>query len=343
MKFSLSLPFFRRFGDPSPWREMFDLATLAEEVGFDTITIGHHHFQLGYPSDPLTLMAAIAARTERLKVGTGIFQLPLHNPIRVAEQVATIDEMSGGRASIGVGLGWWDLEYEAFAIPMRERGARMEEALQIMRLAWTEENISWNGRFWSFPELTVYPRPVQRPNPPLYVAGGASASVDRAARLGDAWLCSPSETMSNAIRWSNVYKARRAELGKSPDWFLRRYVWIGTDRAAIERDVLPAYVGGLMAHLREAAEDPENRALLARIDAGEDVTAEIADDRLLWGAPEDIIRQTERYRELTGCDHVHVAFAMGLPADTAFSYMGNYESISAMVRLFGNEVIPAFR
>ncbi|MCU1345861.1 MAG: F420-dependent oxidoreductase [Acidimicrobiia bacterium] len=343
MKFSLSLPFFRQFGDPSPWREMFDLAHLAEALGYDTITIGHHHFQMGYPSDPLTLMAALAARTDRIRVGTGIFQLPLHHPLRVAEQVATIDEMTGGRASIGVGLGWWPLEYEAFKVPMKERGARMEEALQVMRLAWTEENISWDGRFFPFPELTVYPRPVQQPNPPLYVAGGAAASVDRAARLGDAWLCSPSETIDNTVRWSKTYLDRRAELGKSPDWILRRYVWIGPNREAIQKDVLPEYVGGLMAHLKEAAEDPANRALLARLDAGETVSpAEIANDRILWGAPDDIVQQIERYRALTGCTHVHVAFAMGLPADTAASYMGTYDSIAAMVRLFGEAVIPAF-
>ena len=342
MKFSLSMPFFQHADAAHPWGEMFELARLAEEVGFDTLTIGHHHFQPAYPSDPLTLMAAIGARTNRLRVGTGIFQLPLHHPVRVAEQVATIDQITGGRASLGVGLGWWPLEYETFGVNMRQRGALMEEMLQIMRLVWTEEKVSWDGRFFKFPELTVYPRPVQRPNPPIQVAGSAAISVDRAARLGDQWLCSPGETINSAVRWSEAYRAKRQALGKPVDWVLRRYVWIAPTRQEVEAEVLPAYVGGLMDHLREAAEDDDTRQLIKRLDAGEKVSdKEIANDRILWGSPADIIEQITRYRQLTGCTHIHVAFAMGLSGHQN-SYMGNFDSISSMVRLFGREVIPAF-
>jgi alkanesulfonate monooxygenase SsuD/methylene tetrahydromethanopterin reductase-like flavin-dependent oxidoreductase (luciferase family) len=342
MKFSLSMPFFQQPGNAHPWSEMFELAQLAEKLGFDTVTIGHHHFQRAYPSDPLTLMAAIGARTERIRVGTGIFQLPLHHPLRVAEQVATIDQITGGRASLGVGLGWWPLEYETFGVDMRQRGALMEEMLEILRLAWTQETISWEGKFFRFPELSVYPRPVQQPSPTLQVAGSAAASVDRAARLGDQWLCSPGETMSAAVRWSGEYVAKRRALNKPPDWVLRRYVWIAPTRAEILDGVLPAYVGGLIEHMREAAEDDDNRALFARLDRGEKVSdEEIADDRILWGAPDDVVGQIKRYEQLTGCDHIHVAFAMGLSGHQS-SYMGDLESISAMVRLFGDEVIPAF-
>src|SRR5207247_1599194 len=103
----------------------------------------------GNLGDPLTFLTAVAARTEHLRVGTGIFQLPVHNPVRVAEQVATIDQISGGRISLGVGLGWWPLEYEVHGSSFRERGARMEEALEILRLVWSEDNVSFDGRFWS--------------------------------------------------------------------------------------------------------------------------------------------------------------------------------------------------
>ena len=112
VRFSLSLPLLRDLSSPDPFAETFALARVAEEEGFDTATIGHHHFMPGNMADPLTFLTAAAARTERLRVGTGIFQLPVHNPVRVAEQVATIDQLSGGRISLGVGLGWWPLEYE---------------------------------------------------------------------------------------------------------------------------------------------------------------------------------------------------------------------------------------
>ena len=130
-----------------PYRQTYDLALLAEECGYDTATIGHHHFMPGNLADPLTFLATVAARTDTLRVGTGIFQLPVHNPVRVAEQVATIDQISAGRISLGVGLGWWPLEYQVHGSDFAERGARMEEALTILRLVWENENTSYDGRF----------------------------------------------------------------------------------------------------------------------------------------------------------------------------------------------------
>ncbi len=338
MRFSLSLPLLRDPSSTDPFAATFELARIAEEAGFDTATIGHHHFMPGNLSDPLTFLAAVAARTSVLRVGTGIFQLPAHNPVRVAEQVATIDQLSGGRVSLGVGLGWWPLEYEVFGSRFRERGARMEEALQILRLVWTQEATSFEGRFWSFPELTVHPRPVQRPHPPLWVAGVADAAVERAARLGDAWLCGPVQSLAKAESCLAAY--HRAG-GRS--WVLRRYAWLGSSRQEVEEDVLPAYVGGLLEHWRESVEDDAERELFARIDAGAPVRpSEIAADRLLWGGPEDVVAQVERYRSRTGCDHVHAAFGAGLPGSTGQASLGDFATVAAMVRLFGAEVIPAF-
>ena len=344
VRFSLSLPLLRDLSSPDPFRPTFDLARIAEEEGFDTATIGHHHFMPGNMADPLTFMASVAARTERLRVGTGIFQLPVHNPVRVAEQVATIDQVSGGRISLGVGLGWWPLEYEVHGSVFAERGARMEEALAILRLVWTTENTAFDGRFWSFPELTVHPRPVQHPHPPLWVAGVADVAIDRAARLGDAWLCGPVQSISKAEAMLAVYRQACERHRTTPAWILRRYAWIAPTRAEVEEDVLPAYVDGLMEHWRESVEDEEEKALFARVDAGEAVSAaEIASDRLLWGSPDDIITQIQRYVAATGADHVHAAFGAGLPGGASDrASMGEFETHTAMIRLFGREVIGAF-
>ena len=135
MKFSLSLPLLKDLSARDPYRETFELARIAEESGFDTATIGHHHFMVGNLADPLTFLAAVAARTSTLRVGTGIFQLPIHHPVRVAEQVATIDQISGGRISLGVGLGWWPLEYEVHGSDYKERGARMDEIIDKLARA----------------------------------------------------------------------------------------------------------------------------------------------------------------------------------------------------------------
>ena len=343
MKFSLSLPLLKDLGAPDPYKETFDLAVIAEESGFDTVTIGHHHFMPGNMSDPLTFLAAVAARTSTVRVGTGIFQLPIHNPVRVAEQVATIDQLSGGRVTLGVGMGWWPLEYDVHGSNFRERGARMEEALTILKLVWSEENTSFDGRFNSFPELTVHPRPLQQPNPPLWVAGVAPAAVDRAARLGDAWICGPVQSLAAALRCLDIYRPACATLAKPDEWILRRYAWIGESDEQVRTEVLPHYVDGLMAHWRESAEEAEELELFARLDSGESISAEdIAADRLLWGNPERVINQIRSYEATTNCTHVHAAFGAGLPADTGQASLGTFDEIAAMIRLFGREVIPAF-
>ncbi len=343
MKFSLSLPLLKDRTSRDPFAETFELARIAEAAGFDTATIGHHHFMPGNLADPLTFLAAVAARTTTLRVGTGIFQLPIHNPVRVAEQVATIDELSGGRVSLGVGMGWWPLEYDVQGSNFRQRGARMEEALQILKLVWTEEQTSFDGRFWSFPELTVHPRPVQSPHPPLWVAGVAPAAVDRAARLGDAWIWGPVQSLKAGLDCLDVYRPTCAALGKPGDWILRRYAWVGADDDQVRTEVLPRYVDGLMTHWRESVEEDEERQLFARIDAGDPVTPEeIAADRLLWGSPERVIGQIRGYEQRTGCTHVHAAFGAGLPADTGQASLGGFDDIAAQIELFGAEVIPAF-
>jgi probable F420-dependent oxidoreductase len=337
MKFSLSLPLLKDLAAPDPFRETYELARLAEEHGFDTATVGHHHFMPGNMADPLTFLATVAARTDRLRVGTGIFQLPIHNPVRVAEQVATIDQLSGGRISLGVGLGWWPLEYDVHGSNFKERGARLEEALRVLRLVWQQEETSFDGRFWSFPTLTVHPRPVQQPNPPLWVAGVAGVAIDRAARLGDAWLCGPVQSIGKATSMVERFRDACARHGTSPAWVLRRYAWVSSSA-----DDVRAYVDGLVEHWRESVEEDEEKALFARMDAGEDLRDEIADSRLLWGTPDAVVAQIERYREATGADHVHAAFGAGLPGAAPQASMGDFDTIAGMLRLFGREVIPAF-
>lgn len=344
MTFSCSLPILVDRTSPDPYRAMTELARVAESSGFTTVTVGHHHFMPENLSDPLTVLAAVASRTDRIRVGTGIFQLPVHHPLRVAEQVATVDELSGGRVSLGVGLGWWATEYEAFGSVFAERGDRMDEALEILVRAWSGEPTSFDGRFYRFPEVTVHPRPVQRPHPPLWVAGVADRAVRRAARRGDAWIAGPVQSLGAVRSCLAVYRDECAVLSRPAEWILRRYAWVGTDGEQVRAEVLPRYVDGLLAHWRDSVEEPAERALFDRIDAGERVgPEEIAADRLLWGDPEQVVAQIGRYRRETGCTHLHAAFGAGLPADTDQpSGLGDAGAIAAMMERFGSEVIPAF-
>lgn len=344
MRFSLSLPLLRDRTRRDPYQDTFELARIAEEVGFDTATIGHHHFMPGNLADPLTFLAAVGARTSTLRVGTGIFQLPFHHPVRVAEQVATIDEMTGGRVSLGVGLGWWDKEYETYGLPFSKRGALLEEALEILRLVWTEEDVSRPSSRWAIDGITVHPRPVQRPHPPLWVAGVAPRAIDRAARLGDAWLAGPNLSLPMVESCLDIYRERRDPTGRDADWILRRYAWVALDDDHVREHIVPAYVRGLVDHLRESSEVPAEREAIARIDAGDEQALEqFALERLLWGSPERVVEQVEHYVATTGADHVHAAFGAGLPGNAGDrSGLGEFEEMAAMIRLYGTEVIAAF-
>ena len=266
----------------------------------------------GWPSDPLLLLGAVAARTERIRVGTNIFLLSIDHPLQVAERVATLDQLSGGRVTLGVGSGWGELQYQAFATSARHRGARMDEALQILRRVWTETDVAHHGRFHSFPPLTVEPRPVQQPHPPLWVAGVADAAIDRAARLGDAWLCGPVQSLRKVSECLATYRAACARHGTEPRWVLRRSAWIGTDRRELEDEFLPHFVESHLEHWRESAEDDAERELFARLDAGEQIpAAAIVADRFIGGTPAEVIAEIRRYVAETGCDHLGVSFGVG--------------------------------
>ncbi|WP_236794705.1 LLM class flavin-dependent oxidoreductase [Amycolatopsis sp. GM8] len=340
----MSLPLVRDLSDRAPYRKTLELLALAEEAGFDTVTIGQHHFRQGDPADPLTLLAGFITHTERLRFGTGIHILPIHHPLLVAEQVATLDQLSGGRVTLGAGIGWNQQEYRVFGADFARRGELMEEALEILKLVWEHENTAYQGKFFDFEELTVYPRPVQRPSPPLWVAGARHVAVRRAARRGDAWLCGPVQALSSVLELLPTYRSACAELGKEPEWVLRRFGWVKPTRREVEEGMLPRYVRGLVAHWRESSEVAEPRAIVRRLDEGEDVpAAEIAQDRLLWGAPDDVITQIRRFEELTGAGHVHIAFGAGIPATGVDnSFVGEFEELADMIRLYGRHVIGAY-
>ena len=344
MRFSLSILPFCDPQDRQPYRRTFELCQLAEAVGFDTVMVGHHHFLEGQISDPFTLLSGIAVHTASLRVATAIFLLPLHHPLHVAERVATLDQLSGGRVSLGVGVGWNPAEYAAFGSSLGERGARIEESLALLRRLWTERDVAGTGRFWRFPPVTVYPRPVQSPHPPLWVAGNAPAAIDRAARLGTDWLCDPVQTVDRVAELHAEYRQACAAAGTTPSTVLRRYVWLGRDRATMERDFLPNFVNKQLAYWRVSTEAEAERRLFARIDAGENVPpTEVARGRFFGGSPDDVIEGIVGCHELTGCAHISFGFGGGLSGrPEAASSMEAYEDTRDMITRFGRDVMSTF-
>ena len=166
--------------------EMLDLIALAESLGFDVAWLAEIHFGGAFSllSNPLMVVPAIAQRTRRIRIGTAVTLLPLHHPLSCAEQAATADLLSGGRLEFGVGRGSIPSQFHGFRVPMAENRARFDEALEIIRLAWTQERFSYRGRFYDIEELTVVPKPIQRPHPPIRVAVHTEESFAHLADLG---------------------------------------------------------------------------------------------------------------------------------------------------------------
>src|SRR5215831_5730936 len=156
---------------PELYRKHLDLTVKAEELGYDTIWLTEHHFvEDGYSSSLLPIAAAIAARTKKIRIGTFVLLLPLHNALRVAEDAAAVDIISNGRLDLGLGQGYRVDEFTGFNILRKERGARLEEGTEVIRKAWTEKNWSFAGRFNTLNNITVIPNVVQKPHPPIWFA-----------------------------------------------------------------------------------------------------------------------------------------------------------------------------
>jgi probable F420-dependent oxidoreductase len=193
-------------------REILDLATRAEDLGFDSVWASEHVFNVSYVQErignrpyyePLTILSYVAATTNTIGLGTSVLVLPYHNPIRLAKTAATLDVVSGGRLTLGVGVGVIEEELTAMGSPFSERGAITDETIAIMKELWTQEDPSYQGRFHSFSGMKFTPKPVQKPHIPIIIGGTSRAAIRRAANMGDGWhpTALEPETLRQRIRY----------------------------------------------------------------------------------------------------------------------------------------------
>jgi probable F420-dependent oxidoreductase len=177
----------RTFGQD--YRDALDLVRLAEDEGFDSAWVSEHHGSAdGYLPSLLPLLAAMAARTERIELGTGVVLAPFHDPLRLAEDFAVVDQISGGRVVCGLGIGWRDEEFRAFGIDVPTRVRRLTEIVEVLRRAWTGQRFDFHGRHYSYDAVAVTPPPAR--TPPIYVGGFADAAIRRAGRIADGYISS---------------------------------------------------------------------------------------------------------------------------------------------------------
>ena len=203
MKVGISLP---QLGPQASPENLVRVAVRAEELGYDSAWVLERLLwpvnpQEPYPAapdgrlpvtyqnvlDPLETLTFVAAHTNRIRLGTSVLVLPYHTPIQLARRISTLDVLSGGRVDLGVGVGWSRDEFEAAGTPFERRGARADEFLRALIDLWTKDPIAFKGEFYNIPESMVGPKPVQKPHPPIYIAGFGDYTFKRAAKFGAGW------------------------------------------------------------------------------------------------------------------------------------------------------------
>lgn len=310
------------------YRQTLGQIVKAESLGFDSVWVSEHHFtEDGYLPSLLLFLAAAAARTTRLRLGTSILLLPLHHPLRVAEDAAVLDIISGGRLDLGVAVGYRVEEFSGFQVPRRERGRRLDEAIEILRGAWGGEAFSHAGPHFSFANISVTPKPLQPGGPPLWIGGESRAAIRRAARLGCHLLPSPSEEFDVVA----VYRQALREYGRDPAHFhIKSFqtMFCSEDPARAWAELKPHFLYQHNLYRRWYREAGDSDATDAS-----DAKA-LSRESYFVGTPDgcaEAIRAAQR--KLDTDEFVFWAGPPGYPL----------ESATRSLELFAREVIPRFR
>ena len=233
MKFGFCLPHDGVLSKPE---NLTELALCAEKLGFDTLVEPSDHIVMPnkirtvypysvsgeytdspYDLDQATTLSFVAAKTEKIRLMTGIAVIPYRNPLATANSLATVDYLSNGRLDVGVGVGWMKEEFDLLRIPFAERGEIMDENLRILKTVWSEKEPSFRGKYFQFSDVHFSPKVVQKPHPPIWVGGESPRAIRRAAELGDAWFpigANPNFLYSNAEEFSQGIARFRRELTK---------------------------------------------------------------------------------------------------------------------------------
>jgi natural product biosynthesis luciferase-like monooxygenase protein len=318
----------------------------AEELGFDSVWVSEHHFSPygGICPSPQVYLAAVAQRTRRIRLGTGIVLLPFHRAITVAEEFAMLDLLSDGRVELGVGRGWLPHEFAHFGVSMDETRGRLEEGVEVIRRAWTTERFSFDGRFTKVREIEVLPKPLQCPHPPIWVAGLRTPDTFAwIARNGYHLQAVPYVLPSGSMLEENVglYRRTLAEHGHTGrDIALLYHMYVAETEAAARRDAEQALLGYLTQIRGLAAQQTWSSKEYAQYERAKEHRAALSYDRLandrviVFGTPDQCI-ETLRWAQKT----YGMTYFMGL---TNYGALGHAKVIRSL-ELFARHVMPAFR
>ncbi|HZP90602.1 MAG TPA: LLM class flavin-dependent oxidoreductase [Actinomycetota bacterium] len=318
------------------YREILDLVRLAEAVGFDSAWVSEHHGASdGYLPSLLPMLAAFAAVTEHIGLGTGVALTPFHDPLRLAEDAAVVDQLSEGRLILGLGIGWREEEFRMFGVPRQERLTRTTETIEILRRAWTGRRFSFQGRRYRYDRVKVTPPPARPGGPPIYLGGYAERAVRRAGRLGDGYI-TDADAIEDVRPALALFDEGAREVGKDPRGLglaLLQNAFVSREGDAweIARPGV-AHQLGTYAAWDAGADTPEQDEL-------EPIPPDEATMRR-WtaaGTPAEVARRLRPLVEAFGDrSELHLIVRLHYPGM-------DFETAARAVELFTEEVAPALR
>jgi alkanesulfonate monooxygenase SsuD/methylene tetrahydromethanopterin reductase-like flavin-dependent oxidoreductase (luciferase family) len=348
-EFGMFHEFQRRAGqtDAESFAEAFEQVDAAEAWGLDVLWLAELHVapQRSVAASPLTIASAIAARTKRMKIGIAVQVLPLCHPLRLAEEVATVDHISQGRLIFGVGRSGFPRTYEAYGVPYGESRERFAEVLEILQQAWTQERFSYEGRFHSFRKVHLVPKPLQQPHPPIRIA---ATNADTFAGIGTLGF-----PIFVAVRLGTIeelgpniaaYRAAYAAAGHPGrgEVYLRVPVYVGAtaERARNEPEhSIMQFYRTLGAQLEGTATAAGARASEQRAERGQALQTVTYDEALrekvIVGTPDQVTARLKELREALGLN--------GILADTNCGGLIPPAQVLGSLKLLCQEVMPQFR
>lgn len=301
-------------------RDTMEQVALAEEAGFDSILLGHHYLTRSQFLQPLSVVSYLAARTERVRLGFGVYLLPLANPVALAEELATIDVLSGGRLIAGFGTGYRSVEYRAMGVPYEERFARFEEYVATMRALWRGESVTASGTFGRLDDARIELRPVQADGPPVWLGAFSAIGMRRVARLDASWAVAPNGSVAELRERMNDFQAELRAQGRSLDRaypLLREGSLAATTQQAI--DACRPFMEEQYRSYRGWKHGATIESMLA--------------EQAVVGSPGVVLERLRSYAELGFTDVILRLQWTGMPQ----------RDVVRSIRMFGEEIIPALR
>lgn len=319
------------------WLEQIDAA---EELNFHSLWVTEHHFRLfgGMMPNPQLLLVAAAQRTQRLRLGTAVSLVPMHHPVKIAEDFAMLDLLSSGRLNFGAGRGMSAHEYEVFGREFKTAQSRLVEAVQLILHAWTEEVLDWEGQYYQYHGLTVRPKPKQQPHPPVYVTANKDPESFRMVASHGYNLMTLPWLFGNEVQGARVreYLEILRESGHATeerDVFVMYPAYVGETDLRAREEALDAWHRWREFALEEVRMDPGRAPLLEQIHARLGYDAMVSESRAVFGGPETCIKQLQTICNEVGPTHIGLCFHFG--------GLSQARVLASMER-FSRHVAPAF-